>query len=96
MTRDFFFLRDSFSGQFYTGQHNWMSSLRNAAVYHSEKSAIEHIKGIVSAWEHDKKYPTEEKYRSEFTNQPWPPDLVREREGLPKWGVVVCKGTLKI
>lgn len=98
MKRDFYFLKDSVSGQFYTGQHDYMSDFRNAAVYHSEKSAISHIKGIVSSWEHNLKYPLEEKYRKEHVEQgiPWPNDLTQERKSLKDWGIVVVKGTVKI
>ena len=98
MTRDFYFLQDSITNKFYTGQHNCISEFRDAAVYHSEKSAINHIKGIIRAWEHDLKYPTEEKYREEFvqSNQPWPNDLVQERKDLKSWGIIVVKGTVKI
>ena len=98
MTRDFYFLRDSVSGQFYTGQHTCMSDFRGAAVYHSEISALKHIKGIVQAWEHNLNYPIEEKYRKEFVeqNRPWPNDLTKERKDLNYWGIVVVKGTIKI
>jgi NADH:ubiquinone oxidoreductase subunit len=98
MTRDFYFLKDSVSGQFYTGQNEYMSDFRNAAVYHTEKSAVNHIKGITQSWEHHVKYPTEEKYREEFekTQRPWPNDMVKERRNLFDWGIVVVKGTVKI
>lgn len=98
MTRCFYFLKDSVSDQFYTGQHDYMSDFRNDAVYHTEKSAIAHIKGISRAWEHNLKYPTEEKYRKEFIeqNRPWPNDLTDERKNLKDWGIVVVKGTVKL
>ena len=52
ITRDFYFLQDSVSKKFYTGQHNGMMDIRNAAVYYSEDAAKKSIKKIIRSWEH--------------------------------------------
>jgi len=98
MTRDFYFLQDSVTKLFYTGQYNWFLEFKYAAVYHTEKSALSHIKGIISAWEHDLKYPVESKYKEEFikSNKAWPNDLVKERKNLKSWGIVLVKGTVTV
>jgi len=94
--RTFYFLKDSVSDKFYTGQNEHLSNLDGAAVYFKEANARARIKGIIQSWTHYLKYPVEEKYRNGYSDygEPFPNDIVKERKDLPDCGVIIVKGII--
>jgi hypothetical protein len=90
-TRTLYFLRDSITKKFYTGQNVWFDEFSNAAIYYSKEAATKKVKVLVNAWkkqqknadywieqvktEHDKKWAQQRKQD------------VLIRQDLPKWGI---------
>ena len=77
--REFYFLQDSVSRSFYTGQYNVRGSFKNAAVYWSYESASKKRKDIIKAWEHDEKYQYTEDEKEEI--------LLRKHK--EDWGILI-------
>lgn len=53
--RTLYFLKDSVSGLFYTGQHCWLEQFQIAAIYSSEAGAKVAMNRIIEAWKRDDK-----------------------------------------
>ncbi len=106
MKRTFYFLRDSVSGQFYTGQNNRMADgLTGAAVYHGEANAREKIRDIRKSWEHQQKFGYDYWKASTFPamfDEKNQKELLRRdgevvlRKNLPNWGIIIVDSTLEL
>lgn len=101
-TRPLYFLKDSLTGKFYTGQRNELGEFATAAIYHQMKNATSRVKGVVEAWEFQRKtadYWIEECKKKRPEDQKWAKkekDEAIARQDLPDWGVQVVGGTVTV
>lgn len=107
MKRTFYFIRDSVSGKFYTGQGNHLSTFSDAAVYFQEKNASKKIKDIIRSWKHDEKFDYEW-YKENYKH--YPKDIyddylksaelsliqVAKRKSLENWGMEIVQKEITI
>lgn len=107
MKRTFYFLKDSVSGKFYTGQSDFRSDFDDAAVYYQEKNAKKKIKDIIHYWEHNQKYDSkwykenftdlsEESYKDYVKKAKIIDAEVAKRKGLKDWGVEIVSKEVAI
>lgn len=102
--RTFFFLKDTITGQYYTGQNNELFNFNSSAVYHNQKNALNGCKRVIQSWEFQKKnmeywiektktkgHPTDTDDQLK-TDKSWAKkqkDDVLKREKLENWGIKI-------
>ncbi len=101
-SRTFYFLQDSVTGNFYTGENNTIEDLSTAAVYFQSKNAEKKIKDIICSWEHQDEYADhwiklkkseskEEKAWAKKEKQ----DVI-SRKNLENWGIKIVSKKVNI
>jgi hypothetical protein len=94
MKRSFFFLKDSLTGKFYTGEQNYLSDFSDAAVFHSEANAKKKLKVHMDKWtftqdgldfwaDRAKKGLCDKKWAKEEK------DSVVSRQDIKDWGIEI-------
>jgi hypothetical protein len=106
-SRTFFFIQDSVTEEFYTGQNNWRSDFANGAVYYQEKNAQKKIKDIIRAWEHDQKFDYDwvkenwkdlnpDSYKENLKAAKVSDEEVAKRKSLKNWGIEIVSKKVSI
>lgn len=90
-SRTFYFLQDSISKEFYTGQNNWMSMFQDGAVYYKEDNAIKGMKRVINGWLHEQKYAKGKELPDGFDQTE-----VNLRKNIENWGIVIVSGKIKL
>ena len=100
MKRSFYFLYDSITGKFYTGQNNWLTDFDRAAVYHSHDAAKTKVKAVINSWKFSQKHRDSYAARVKPTNAgdvAWLKDLddgIATHCNAKDWGVKIVEKTL--
>lgn len=92
MNRTFYFLKDSVTGRFYTGQSNYIDNFDKAAVYFQRKNAEKKIKDVLYSWDLGMKHI--EKYTEVYLSRDIYEDVkakIDQRKDLPNWGIEVVE-----
>jgi hypothetical protein len=101
--RTFYFLRDSVTGKFYTGQNTYIDTFDKAAVYFQRKNADKKLNELLSAkhcgsWPWiEKQWTTyDDKHQGQYALVKESIKLVNERKHLPNWGIEIVETDIKI
>ena len=97
MKRKFYFIKDTVSGQFYTGQENDLADFSEAAVYYSEASAKKKMKVLTDDWEFDHEY-SDGWLKEKGTDKKWAKEKNKnasKRKNLPLWGMEIVSVEVK-
>jgi len=97
MKRKFYFIKDSVTGDFYTGQSvDYISTFDKAAVYFQRKNAEKKIKEYI-----DDKYTGSWRWHQNYLARPdivWTDEMINfykkmidERKDLPNWGIEIVE-----
>ena len=97
MKRKFYFIKDSVTGNFYTGQNaDGIAPFDQAAVYFQRKNAEKKIKEYTNE-RYSGSYPWHEKCLT-LPNLHWDKELIDqtkkmidERKDLPNWGIEIVE-----
>jgi hypothetical protein len=96
--RFFYFLKDTVTDQFYTGENTNLGSFDKAAVYFQKKNAENKLKTIVNikysgSWPWLQKHWTnkKDKVKDQFDHVKICTKLVNERKNLVNWGIEIVE-----
>lgn len=100
MKRSFFFLKDSVTGQFYTGQCEYRAEFAGAAVFYTEANAKKKVKTHINGWERTQnglEYWLDRARKGQCEKE-WAEEQktdVLARKNLPNWGIKVVSVSVK-
>ncbi len=102
MNRKFYFLKDSVTQKFYTGESYYINSFNNAAVYYQKKNVEKRLKELIKKWEwyqenwtiQGSKLGDYAKQQIKFVKENT--ELVNERKNLPNWGIEIVEVVVKV
>lgn len=90
MKRTLYFLKDSVSGKFYSGQSIYLVDFKEAAIYFQEKNVIKRRKELVDKWKwHAGNIIF---WKGDTDKKKWAKEIegdVNARKSLPDWGIEV-------
>jgi hypothetical protein len=101
MKRKFYFIKDTVTGQFYTGQENDIADFSEAAVYYSNASAEKKIKSIIEDWDDDHQFADSwinDAKKGVGTSLRWAKEKknnVLKRQNLDQWGMEIVSVEVK-
>ena len=87
--RTFYFLQDTVSKKFYTGQWDQLAELKNAAVYYSKDGAKKGMGKVVEAW-------VSTQWHIQLSPDASVQTEVNLRSNLKNWGIEIVSGKVEV